>query len=123
MKREIKFRAWLKEEELMCDVLQLLCNQRIGIDICDSGPFVKRPDEFELMQYTGLEDKIGKEIYEGDILKEDNGNVWEIVWYKTGLQMKAIGSDVIWFTLQESCELRILEIIGNIYDNPELLKP
>lgn len=71
----------------------------------------------ELMQYTGLHDKNGKEIYEGDILK---------ITYK--LSGKTIISSVRWANakfkptrLSEHNQYEI-EIIGNIYQNPELLK-
>jgi len=73
-------------------------------------------------EYVGLHDKNFGEIYEGDILKEDNGNIFIVEWYKTGLQMRALKTNDIFFTLLESCSIGILEIIGNIYENPELLK-
>ena len=84
------------------------------------------PDEAELMQFTDLKDKNGKEIYEGDIVKEENETgifIYTIEWekydccffpkalnFKTGIEqsMSSIYTE--------------LEVIGNIYENPELLK-
>jgi len=71
---------------------------------------------FKLMQYTGLKDKNGKEIYEGDIVKgtggEFNEEVWEAGWNE---DRDFIG----WSITPQNCEDG-LEIIGNIYENPEL---
>lgn len=87
----------------------------------------------ELMQYTGLKDKNGKEIYEGDIVEfigtnnivkfgtyEDAEHCGHYGWYVEDIQKKKEGYDI------DSCKytmgnLDTYEIIGNIYENPELL--
>ena len=81
------------------------------------------PDEIELMQSTGLKDKNGKEIFEGDILYGYAGeDFWEIVEFDTE-EGKWIRKD-IWYNsklgLSENNEF--MEIVGNIYENPELLE-
>jgi len=100
--REIKFRAWHK------DTLKMAY---------DVTPF-QRDSKTEVMQYTGLHDKNNVEIYEGDLIRTDgfsDGLSIPVVWRDFGFQ---IGEHGI-------CPLyprKDYEVIGNIYENPELLK-
>lgn len=75
-------------------------------------------------EYTGLKDKNGKEIYEGDVCKR-NGHteLYEIVFYKSAWAIKNQDDKAIWH--QEFCngaKALWLEVIGSIHENPELLK-
>lgn len=79
-----------------------------------------------LGQYTGLKDKNGKEIYEGDIIN-DGGTIYKVLYYLDGFSAKVIKTkedeeqipDVVYSLANFDNECRV---IGNIYDNPELLE-
>ena len=142
--REIKFRAWLKKEERMVSVshisfigLAYRCNHVLGIgfeeiDVYegDSSSGDWRPfNEIILMQYTGFKDSNGKEIYEGDIvscLGHDDEDIYDsLVYYSGGaLCIDSSGCDYDYIAIGWALEsdLFSIEVIGNIYENPELVK-
>lgn len=77
-------------------------------------------DFYELSQYTGLKDKNGKEIYEWDLV-EDNIGIG-VVEFKDGAYRVNYRNGVCkWFIDYLDSEKRVTEVIGNIYENPELL--
>lgn len=117
--REIKFRAWLNDDKRMVNILALDFLHKTWIahkDLC--GSF----DDIELMQYTGLKDKNGKEIYEGDIIKCKIGNVD----FKGYVYFYGGRFEFIDFEDDEETEFLCYcdepEVIGNTYENPELLE-
>ncbi len=87
-------------------------------------------EEFELMQSTGLKDKNGKEIYEGDIVKfsdcDDDVYVTPVVWDKnySCFGVSFSGKYPVSFDYLEEfyTELKDIEVVGNIYENKELLE-
>lgn len=123
MNREIKFRAWNKKEKYMeiVDDLQMFSNDlSIGIPSKD---YFLRKDDVELMQYTGLHDKNGKEIYEGDIVKyrDSRGQHIEKVIFDKGCFYAGMHWGSSTRVAPKLINTRISEVIGNIYDNSELL--
>lgn len=72
-----------------------------------------------LMQYTGLKDKNENEIYEGDIVTDDS-TIFEIKWYKGGFDFNRLSGCYQSPYFGDNCSR--MEIIGNIYENKELLK-
>jgi len=103
--REIKFRAWDKQANCMIGGGGMQLNATTGT--LDSLPSVV------VMQYTELHDKNGREIYEGDII------VAEYHWEKP--HMIELPEDYYWFS-EVALEDGDMEVIGNIYENPELLR-
>ena len=97
--REIKFRAWNGEKMISPDYL-------IGLE---GNTSAELPSDLTLMQFTGLTDKNGKEIYEGDILKSE--------WGYSGL----VDFEAIIYSKYECTLDNDMEVIGNIHQNPELL--
>ena len=121
--REIKFRAWIKKESRMTEVGVLSQNGKsITVDDSDMDGTYNRHvggNKFELMQFTGLKDKNGKEIYEGDIVNHIYHHQKAVIeWINCGLMMKySDGLKDSMFAI----DMEHIEIIGNIYENPELL--
>ena len=124
MTREIKFRAWDKKNKAMVYPIIIWNHSDEGSDYMFPAFSGIKYDDIndisEMMQYTGLKDKNGKEIYEGDILSMHNGQYnSQVVWDTDRYIADHIGnggSESITTFIED------LEIIGNIYENPELLK-
>lgn len=129
--REIKFRAWNRETSQMVDLHEItplaldpVMNDQLAMK-GGSGLFIPFLDELALMQYIGLKDYNGKELYHNDILWESIDNLYgEIVWiesawaveiYEAGEKVDTfVGSD-----FEQFCKFN--HLAGNIYQNPELL--
>ncbi|MGM8224554.1 YopX family protein (plasmid) [Clostridium perfringens] len=124
MNREIKFRVWSEKNKKMLEI------QKHSFKTGKSMPygFNMEYDFGELMQYTGLKDENEKEIYEGDILSiKIYSRDKVIVEGKTVVEFKDGCFGVIWghdkaFLSLNSFFKAKFEVIGNIYENPELLR-
>lgn len=77
-------------------------------------------EEFVLMQYTGLHDKNEKECYEGDIVFDDYEH-FEVKWKIDGFVAENVEDVKDIRPFGEIAEGQLFEIVGNIYENPELL--
>lgn len=132
--RQIKFRAWdkINGRWLELSSLQLVVGE-VGVvwGLGGGGSEFYGMHQVELMQYTGLKDKNGKQIYEGDIVKLDSNPHFMITRYDDHYgafifenPKNHVDCEVIGLQNKHGDELGELverEIIGNIYDNPELL--
>jgi uncharacterized phage protein (TIGR01671 family) len=140
MNRPIKFRAWDKNEKVMCPVKVtnwekgcfLLGNSPTPVQWLDDRSYVDEVPEghfvdFEdmvLMQYTGLETEDGNEVYEGDIFFNSDRNEHGFVAWSAEKGMfvtqypESEDSWPLWETIGN-----LYEIVGNIYSNPQIKKP
>ena len=131
--REIKFMAWHKEKKILREVFEISFSGGYVI-LAGFGSFgeIEAPiRDVELLQYTGFKDKNGKEIYDGYIVsvkylydKRITDRV-QVVWREdkasSGLKsLKGLTNEV--YELYQVTAEHNLEIIGNIYENPELLQ-
>lgn len=124
MSREIKFRVWLKEEEKTVNVsLMSLTGKWIGYQIFYEEEKKKKfefsdSENFKLMQYTGLKDSLGNEIYKGDILWNEYDEEHQVIIYDEG-EYKLMGESHIQNLYNN---LYYIDVRGNVYENFELVK-
>lgn len=121
-----RFRAWLKEDKEMIDVDEIHFKNG-ELDFIGNGiTWMYKKSDIVLMQSTGFKDKNGKEIFEGDILKVTNLSSWlEVVSFNENKAMfvsKETKRKIEETPLYDlfNTDIFEVEIIGNIYTNPEL---
>lgn len=122
-----RYRAWDKEFKEMVQVDALVFDEQIIKATYKNGNIVKEDlKNYVLMQSTGLKDKNGKEIFEGDVLKVTNLSSWlEVVSFNEKKAMfvsKETKREVEETPLYDlfNTDIFEVEIIGNIHTNPEL---
>lgn len=152
MSRETKFRAWLKKEKKMVEVKTLhLGTRKIIYGYSENSQCYGNKscsfDDVRLMQYIGIKDKNNKKVYEGDFVRSyDYENKECINWveFNEKCQSFVVSNEKCYYPLLDSsdriydcadvneefndniCDFEYqtndYEVIGNIYDNPELLE-
>lgn len=127
--REIKFRIWDETRDKMhehdnisyIDFKENLVCVYDYIDYYEDTRFLFKNDSV-IMQYTGLKDKNGKEIYEGDILDYGEFGKYKVVFSKALFKIQKLDNLNGNLHLLGECFLDEIEVVGNIYEIPEFLK-
>ena len=129
---KIKFRAWIKKEKKVVDINKL----ETYLDYCDpsmndqwktfyyeGGSALAK--DCEIMQYIGIQDIDGVDIYEGDIFKHPDGNIFVVTYIKAVCAFRACYNNSVddhgMISLQLGDKGGAVKI-GDIYENPELLE-
>lgn len=135
--RELKIRAWHKPYKQMCQAESLRFDGNgVYTAVLIEEPFYDRKlveaDEIVIEQYTGLKDKNGTEIYEGDIIVQkslgsNKSGCRGKITYKEDhaafmFEVYERGKPVMWLFLSEFNPEKTCEVVGNIHENPELLE-
>lgn len=119
--RETKFQVWDSNKHKMWVVGGIVFNKGKIVEIdSDDGELIcyEVPAYVQLREFTGLNDKNGKEIYDRSIVRDGKGRVLEVFW-------NDLGAGGWWFSEDnehvKEINLTGLELIGSVFENPELL--
>lgn len=127
--RDIKFRAWSKSDNkyyyrVLVGNTDNTDDQYVCSSVYDGDKWVHF-DEYcgVIEQYTGLKDKNGTEIYEGDVVKvEGDGEIYRVKWIRSGFDLEPRYNSPHYPVLGNVELRRKIEVIGNIHENPGLLE-
>ncbi|HAA5242567.1 TPA_asm: hypothetical protein GF177_05060 [Listeria monocytogenes] len=125
--RDIEYRAFVKKDKKVLPVTDLCFNRyekdAVGVSGCGNAKCTLCVDWYNfddvvLMQYTGLKDKYGKKIFEGDICWEEHNECYGVVKFEDAKFL------YLWENIAEDLweVADSIEIYGNIHENPELLE-
>lgn len=121
----IKFRLWNSKSQTMHYTIP--CEVPDGRDLNEVFKFIENVPELSLMQFTGLTDRSGREIYEGDIVENWDGNMQEVRFGTHLVRTDDYDPTAHGFYLYRDGMTDGMDsdddylVIGNIYENPELL--
>jgi len=118
-KREIKFRVWADTDGGPKMVYLS------PMELCDNGIWFDGSEEHMenhvVMQYTGMRDKTGREIYEGDILDDNAYGLWRVEWIDGEFVAVDTGSKCNWYSLWYfHSKFKDAFVAGNIYENKDI---
>lgn len=137
--RENKFKIWDKTRNKMltsnCGAFLLTQEGNAVFHQNGNNPLEALIEQidYEVLMYTGLKDKNGTEIYEGNIIRTHENRIQKVIWHNNGFKLeykfkRSYRGESYWETrkdieLSETNNKRWgIKVIGNIYENPELLK-
>lgn len=119
--REIKFRAWDKENKKFYTPIISANGKSLTVSF---GYEIFGENNDDIMQYTGIKDKNGKPIFEGDIIKYKN-SITSIQWTGCGFNGVYHNSDGSWDDEWEYAlsyrDSGYIEVLGNLFENPNLI--
>lgn len=129
--RTIKFRAWDKKYNVMWQGIELvkLLKYLVFQEMPNAEAytaFKTHPDDFVWLQNTGIKDKNGREIFEGDVLSDTHyGTKGQIIWKNEFARfvVQELNPEKEFELWSDNEMLYHTAVIGNIYENPELLNP
>ncbi len=129
MSRGMKFRAWIPEQQVMValethGLLRLSAYGDVRLEFGQTfhdDDYQRAIEQFELMQSTGLTDKHGKEIYDGDILKGESGSLYQVTGGFSTSDFSLISFKDAEGLVTLATDVSRWEIVGTLYETPELL--
>jgi len=119
--REIKFRAWLKNHGVLKTGMYEVESWWFDLKSIEILQKIITKD-FEIMQFTGIKDTNGVEIYEGDIIKHPSHGMGIVKWIEIHAAFMVVGGNIDYVFDSNCMESDSREVVGNIYENKELIK-
>lgn len=122
MQDRFKYRCWHKPTKTMCEVFEF---NKTFIKATPSFVVTSirtiKTEDCILIQCTGLKDKNGELIYEGDIVKDRNNFILQITYRQDKGAFYLENNRIAGAIFELKCSTNTMEVIGNIYENPELI--